>query len=78
MMLLRVSKHFAVPAHAHRLIKASAFPSVFKLYVVLVWCVSLYLSMPSGFNLSNQYDSIKVFNDGQKKGKKHRKPNLRR
>ena len=22
--------------------------------------------MPSGFNLPNQYDSIKIFNDGQK------------
>ena len=27
--------------------------------------------MPSGFNLPNQYDSIKLFNDGQKKRKKN-------
>ena len=47
-----------MPAGAHRLIKASAFPSVFKLYVVLVWGVLLYLSMFSGFNFTNQYDSI--------------------
>ena len=45
-----------MPAGAHRLIKASAFPSVFKLYVV--WGVLLYLSMSSGFNLPNQYDGI--------------------
>ena len=63
-----------MPAHPHMLIKTSAFPSVFKLYVVLVWGVLLYLSMPSGFNLPNQYDSIKIFNDGQKREKKHRKP----
>ena len=56
-----------MPAHARRLIKASVFPSVFKLYVVLVCGVLLYLSMSSGFNLPNQYDSIKIFNDGQKK-----------
>ena len=26
--------------------------------------------MPSGFNLPNQYNSIKIFNDGQKKNRK--------
>ena len=51
------------------LIKVSAGPSVFKLYVVLVWGVLLYLSMSSGFNLPNQYDSIKIFSDGQKRRK---------
>ena len=78
-MILRVSKHLDVPAHARTLIEASAFPSVFKLYIVLVWGVLLYLSMPSGFNLSNQYDSIKIFNDGQKRTteKKNMKQNLR-
>ena len=59
MMKLQVSKHLDVPAHAGMLIKASAFPPVFKLYIVLVWGILLYLSMHSGFNLSNQYDSIK-------------------
>ena len=57
-------------AHARRLIKASAFLSVFKLYVVLVWGGLLYLSMYSGVYLQNQYDSIKISNDGQKKKKK--------
>ena len=57
-------------AHAHRLIKASVFPSVFKLYVVLAWDVLFCLSMPSGFNLPKQYDSIKIFNDGQKEREK--------
>ena len=52
-------KHLDVLAHACRLIKASAFPSNFKLYFVLVWGVLLYLSLSSGFNLTNQYDSIK-------------------
>ena len=46
-----------MPAYKRRLIKASAFQSVFKLYVVLVLGVLLYLSMSSGFNLPNQYDS---------------------
>ena len=40
-MYLRVSKHLDVPAHARRLINASAFPSVFKLYIVLVWVFCL-------------------------------------
>ena len=66
MMEMRVSKHLDVPAHARRLIKSSAFPSVFKLYFVLVWGVLLYLSMSSGFNLTNLFVSIKIFNDGQK------------
>ena len=55
-----------MPAHARRLIKASAFPAVFK-YAVLLWGVLLYLSVPFVFNLPNQYDSIKLFNDEQKK-----------
>ena len=29
----------------------------------------LYMSMPSGFNLPNQYDSIQIFNDEQKREK---------
>ena len=37
MTYLWVSKQLSVPEHARRLINASAFPSVFKLYVVLVW-----------------------------------------
>ena len=54
-----LGKHLDVLANACRLFKASAFPSNFKLYFVLVWGVLLYLSMSSGFNLTNQYDSIK-------------------
>ena len=78
MMKLQVSKHLDVPAHARTLIKASAFPSVFKLYIVLVWGVLLYLSMSSGFNLPNQYNSIKIFNDGLKRTtEKYMKQNLR-
>ena len=60
-----------MPAYAHRLIKASDFSSVFKLYFVLVWGVLRYLPMFSGFNLPNQYDSIKYLTmDKRKKTKK--------
>ena len=47
-----------MPAQTRKLIKASVFRSVFKLYVVLVWGVLLYPSMSSGFNLPNQHDCL--------------------
>ena len=53
-----VSKYLDMPAHAHMLINASAFSSVFTFYVVLVWVVLLYLLMFSGFK-PNQYESKK-------------------
>ena len=38
-MYLPASKELDMPVHTHRLIDASAFPSVFTSYVVLVRCV---------------------------------------
>ena len=57
-MYFQVSKDLDEPARGRRLIVAPAFPSVFTLYIVLVWDVFLYLSMFSGFK-SNQYEGNK-------------------
>ena len=59
--------HLDVPAHARRLIKASAFPSVFKLYVVLVWFLCqclLVVIYQTNMPVQN------IFNDGQRIEKK--------
>ena len=57
-----------MPAHTCRLINTSAFPSVFKLYVVLVWDSLIYLSTLC-LALPSQYDSRKT-SDDSKKGEK--------
>ena len=44
-MYLPASKDLDEPVHTHRQIDASAFTSVFTLYVVLVWGVFYYICL---------------------------------
>ena len=78
-MYLRVSKHLDVPAHSRRLINASAFPSVFKLYIVLVWvfCLICQCFLVLIYQTNMTVEKYLTINRQKKEKKPHKKQNLR-